>query len=156
MRAVGPLVDSIYDGGAEKLLRRLEQARDGYAIAHVVVPDARGIPVALAAEAMKGPAVRKLSTFWVAPSSRRRGYGALLLDHRISDWANSGIEAAHVTVRQSRADQLEGLFLPRGFERELVELNRYGDGRDEVVLSWRADSNELHSPAFTSSRLLAA
>lgn len=144
MTSVGPLVDSLYDRGAEKLLSRLEDARDGYAGAHVLTEGADGTPVALAAEATKGRRSRKLSTFWVAEHCRRRGYGSLLLETRINDWMHSGVEQAHVTVRKTRAEQLERLFLPRGFERTLVAVDRYGSGRDEVVLAWSANSRTSH------------
>ena len=136
MAAVGPLVDSLYDRGAQKLLSRLEDARDGYAVAHVLTEGPNGIPLALAAETTKGPRSRKISTFWVAEHYRGRGYGSFLLETRINDWTRSGVEQAHVTVRETRAEQLERLFLPRGFERRLVAVDRYGSGRDEVVLAW--------------------
>lgn len=157
MEAVGPLVDSLYTRGAEKMLRRLEDARDGYEIANVVV-DGLGAPLALAAEAKKGRAARKLSTFWVAQHARRRGLGAMLLDQRIEDWSDSGIDTVHVTVRASRAQQLERLFLPRGFQRALIELDRYGSGGDEVVLRWSVSTGVRHVAtmrAETSSSLVS-
>jgi GNAT superfamily N-acetyltransferase len=140
MRDVGPLVDSLYDAGAEKLLRRLQDARDGYARAHVVTSATGSDPIALAAEVQKGTARVKLSTFWVAPGSRRTGIGSLLLDQRLCDWQQRGVCSAAITVRRERAPELEALFVPRGFTQRLLVSARYGNDRDEVVLMWEGDA----------------
>jgi len=140
MSSVGVLVDHLYPSGALKLQERLCDALSGYASAHVVV-DTDNRPVALAAEAGKGRMNAKLSTFWVHPSVRGRGFGSALLDHRRQSWVKSGYDRVHVTVRKERAGELERLFLPRGFQRTLVVVDRYGEGNDEVVLTWRPDED---------------
>ena len=139
MLEVGPLVDSLYPMGAEKLLRRLEAVRDGYAYARLAIDRLSGAPVGLAAEVGKGDRARKLSTFWISPTHRRRGCGGLLLDDRIADWTRQSLACVHVTVRSSRAPALEQLFLPRGFQRKATESNRYGTGMDETTLLWSVD-----------------
>lgn len=137
MLSVGPLVDDLYPGGAGRLLSRLEDALAGYASATLAVSTFTGRPVGLASEVSKGRAVTKLSTFWVHPLMRRRGVGSALLRARIFDWERQDLSSVHVTVRADRAPELESLFLPNGFERVALEVGRYGDGRDEVVLQWR-------------------
>lgn len=135
MPTVGVLVDSLYPRGAEKLLARLEDALNGYAVAHVAEVSDFG-PVALASETLKGDSRVKLSTFWVHRRFRGLGIGSSLLDRRIEDWCLADRDHAIVTVREDRAAELERLFVPRGFSRIAVDLNRYGEGRSEVVLKW--------------------
>lgn len=144
---VGPLVDTLYERGAEKLLRRLEAARDGYASAHVVSRSPWGPPLGLAAEVGKGAGAQKLSTFWIAPNARSGGLGSLLLDHRIDSWIRSDMSRAYVTVRASRAAELERLFVPRGFRRVALDRGRYGELGDEVVLEWVPGSITTYSVA---------
>lgn len=137
MVRVGPLVEGLYPQGAAKLLARLEDSINGYATAHVAVSRLSANPLALASEVAKGKRATKVSTFWVDPETRRRGVGAQLLDSRIEAWLRSGQERVVVTVRESRAVELQSLFVPRGFERLALDLHRYGQDRSEVVLQWR-------------------
>ena len=76
MPTVGVLVDSLYPRGAEKLLARLEDALNGYAVAHVAEVSDFG-PVALASETLKGDSRVKLSTFWVHRRFRGLGIGGI-------------------------------------------------------------------------------
>ena len=85
MPTAGVLVDSLYPRGAEKLFARLEDALNGYAVAHVAEASNFG-PVALASETLKGDSCVKLSTFWVHRRFRGLGIGGSLLDRRIEDW----------------------------------------------------------------------
>ena len=117
MPTVGVLVDSLYPRGAEKLLARLEDALNGYAVAHVAEVSDFG-PVALASETLKGDSRVKLSTFWVHRRFRGLGIGGSLLDRRIEDWCLADRDHAIVTVREDRAAELERLFVPRGFSAE--------------------------------------
>lgn len=143
MSTVGLVVDLLYPQGASKLLHRLESALNGYATAHVVAaPNTR--PVALAAETAKESRNVKLSTFWVHPSMRQKGIGGLLLDNRIKEWTLSERDGAVVTVRECRASDLERLFIPRGFSRIATEIDKYGEGQNEVILKWRPSL--AHSP----------
>lgn len=134
------MVDSLYPNGGAKLYERLTDALDGRAQVHVLSDmssgSLHGLPVGLAAETPKGDHQRKISTFWVHPDFRGAGLGRMLLDHRIGQWLRSDIESAVVTVRAERAPELMRLFQPRGFVQTCVVTNRYGIGRDEVILSW--------------------
>lgn len=143
MRSVGPLVDSLYPNGAALLLRRLEDALAGYAVAHVVATIQMDCPIALAAEAFKGQRARKLSTFWVSPLWRRQGIGTLLIANRIHSWVSSNVDSVHVTVRRDRSRELMALLGPWGFESKATEVNRYGEARDETVLEWRPENLAL-------------
>lgn len=162
MRQVGPLVDSLYPQGAAKLLRRLEDARDGYASAHVVVPSPEALsnqtlptaaPLALVAEAAKGLCRVKISTFWVAPRARRLGLGSMLVDHRMQAWRRTGVERAAITVCRDRALEIEALFVPRGFDQRLVVPALYGAERDEIVLVWRGCQMKPQTSGPQRSRL---
>lgn len=137
MGTLGPLVDDLYPRGAEQLLKRLEDSIAGYATATIAVSSYSGRQIGLASEVLKGPCASKLSTFWVHPLMRRRGVGSRLLQSRILTWQELGLTSVHVTVRAHRAQELESLFIPSGFERVSLQVARYGEGRDEVVLQWR-------------------
>lgn len=151
MSSVGVLVDGLYPSGALKLQDRLTDALNGYASAHVVA-DAGNLPIALASETLKGRGSGKLSTFWVHPSARGRGVGRRLLRHRVSSWVAAEYERVHVTVRAERASELERLFLPHGFQRRLVVVDRYGEGQDEVVLMWRPEASWALAQPFVPRR----
>ncbi len=148
MPSVGALVDALYPRGATKLLARLEAALNGYATAYVTVAPGFG-PVALASETTKGRNSVKLSTFWVDPRFRGIGVGGGLLDHRIESWQRCDLNRAVVTVREERAHELEGLFVPRGFSRVATDLNKYGEGQNEVVLRWAGESTTTLRRALT-------
>ena len=139
MQSVGPLVDNLYPAGAAHLQDRLEDALAGDAYAHVVAPKGAGSPIALAAEASKGYRARKLGTFWVSPLWRRRRIGSLLISHRAQSWLSENIDAVHVTVREERSCELLALLSPWGFRSALLVLDRYGEGKNELVLQWRPE-----------------
>lgn len=155
MPTVGALVDSLYPKGAAKLLTRLEEALNGCATAHVAHLPRIG-PIALASETLKGCDRVKLSTFWVDPRFRGIGVGGSLLDHRIGDWEQRDLSMAVVTVREERAAELEGLFIPRGFSRVATDINKYGEGQNEVILRWVCGNAATHSQAFMRCGLHAA
>ena len=131
MPTVGVLVDSLYPRGAEKLLARLEDALNGYAVAHVAEVSDFG-PVALASETLKGDSRVKLSTFWVHRRFRGLGIGSSLLDRRIEDWCLADRDHAIVTVREDRAVRSSGLLancsrpqqVRRGQERSGSEVGQ--------------------------------
>lgn len=156
MAHVGPLVDELYPQGAAKLLARLEDSINGYATAHVAVSRRSTTPLALASEVAKGKRATKLSTFWVDPKARRRGIGAQLLDNRIATWLRSGQERVVVTVCESRAAELQSLFVPRGFERLALDLHRYGPDRGEVVLQWRPPVSAIPVAPYNAAAALSA
>jgi GNAT superfamily N-acetyltransferase len=136
---IGGLVDTLYPSGGDLLLRRLEDALAGYATAHVV-DDGTGYPIALAAEVEKGRDAAKLSTFWVSPFRRRQGVGTALLNTVMSRWQHIEMARTHVTVRLSRAAELEALLAPAGFQHLGIARNRYGLGQHVLVLGWTPTS----------------
>jgi ribosomal protein S18 acetylase RimI-like enzyme len=150
MRCVGPLVDSLYPAGAILLLRRLEDALAGYALAHVAALDTTDTPIAVAAEAPKGGHYRKLSTFWVSTHWRRQRVGSLLIEHLVHSWLTDDVNSVHVTVREDRSQELTALLRPWGFRSENVVYERYGEGRDELVLRWNP-YHLAHRPASACS-----
>jgi GNAT superfamily N-acetyltransferase len=138
MESIGPLVDALYPAGAARLFCRLEDALAGHATAYVVATRA-DTPIALAAEAPKGGQARKLSTFWVSPVWRRRGIGSKLIAHRVHSWLSQEVISVHVTVRQKRSLELIALLGPWGFGSAFIDLDRYGEGENELILIWRSE-----------------
>jgi GNAT superfamily N-acetyltransferase len=154
---VGPLVDELYPRGTEKLVARLEASLN-YRSEAFVAFDWRWprLPLALASEKSKGKATLKLCTFWVDPRMRRRGVGRFLLAERVSDWLDRDVTSVHVTVRAQRARPLEALFGQLGFRRIAVDLGRYGQAQDEVILQWRPEWSPLgHSASLQAAQPIA-
>lgn len=150
MRTVGVLVEDLYPQGAAKLQERLEDALNGYAVAHVVRTRRSSRAIALASEVQKGSSGTKLSTFWVHPVMRGRGVGRALLGHRIDDWRRAATPLVTVTVREERSPELERLFLPHGFNRAALVTDLYGETKSEVILQWVLDESQ------SASRSIAA
>lgn len=142
MGTVGVLVDELYPRGAAKLQERLEDALNGYALAHVVRARRSGKPIALASEVQKGASGTKLSTFWVHPVMRGRGAGKALLSSRIEGWQRAAAPLVTVTVREERSPELERLFVPCGFNRVDLVRDLYGEEKSEVILQWVLDTSQ--------------
>jgi GNAT superfamily N-acetyltransferase len=139
MPTVGVTVGRLY-GDAENFAERLERSAfrrfGGYVVADVA---RSSYPIALSSEKEKGHSCLKLCTFWVHPSWREQGVGTFLLGSRVEAWVRRDIQRAHVTVRASRSASIESLFSTVGFRKIATDLNRYGEGEDEVVLQWRPE-----------------
>jgi ribosomal protein S18 acetylase RimI-like enzyme len=97
-----------------------------------------------AIETPKGEHLVKLSTFWVAPWARRRGVGSQLLGRLVLRWQQADLESAWVTMGLYESDDLMGLMVPHGFEAIGLALDRYHQGRAELVLGWHADRFGAH------------
>jgi len=137
-RTVGTIVDELYPDGREKLMAKLF-ANIALGRHSFVVSIGEQI-VAYAAETPKPGGRLKLSTFWVREDSRRRGIGRLLIEYLVERWLAAGTAAVHVTVRAGREQELLGLLSEFGFTQVALVPDRYGRGRDEVVLLWTKES----------------
>lgn len=137
---LGKTVDVLYPNGRAVMLDRLENSLHAGTGAIVAASMASPwVPIALASETTKGHRRAKLCTFWVSSTWRRRGVGRLLLEHRVADWVRTDMESLHVTVRCGHEVGLQRLMEPYGFRQVAVDLSRYGDGEDEVVLQWKPE-----------------
>jgi N-acetylglutamate synthase-like GNAT family acetyltransferase len=123
----------LYPSGDAWLSRRLDDVVQGRA--HCSLREQDGRVIAAAITTPKGPQVVKLSTFFVAEDCRHRGVGAGLLDSVLGDVDRAGVREIYVTVAHHLAAPLAELFLPRGFIPCALEIDRYGQGRHELVLT---------------------
>jgi len=138
MRRAGPTVAGLYPRGAELLESTLLDALNRYASAHVVVGNSQW-PAALICEKPKGDKRVKVSTFWVDPAARGSGVGRLLAHSRFAEWRRLELEEVYGTSRQYRTPAVSRVFRPLGFSTVHTAEDRYGEGRHEDVLQWRAD-----------------
>jgi len=145
LRALTPVVDSLYPRGSQLLAARLDDAVHGKARCTVAIANAS--VAALAVESPKGSRQLKLSTLWVAPHYRCCGLGTALIKRLRNRWLLTDVERVHLTACTTCVCELLALLERFGFRHQAVELNRYGEGRDEAVLIWRPEycEPEAHS-----------
>jgi ribosomal protein S18 acetylase RimI-like enzyme len=150
--AVGHTVDDLYPEGLKKLARRFDDARAGRACGHVLL--ASGCVAGYAMESPKGSGVIKLSTFWISPTTRRRGFGRGIASTLVLGWLDRCVERAYLTARVGLDRALLSTLAPLGFEKIAVVPDRYGEGCDEAILEWRPERapDELWL-AFHASRI---
>lgn len=141
LRDLGPVLTATYPRGSIWLNARLADIADGHARGAVSI-DRTGLQ-GITIETPKGANQSKLSTIWVAPRARGRGLGGGLADRCVQSWIDRDIEQAWVTVASELAPALEGLLLGRGFRVTAFQADRYGPGRDEVVLTWSKATAEV-------------
>lgn len=123
-----------YPGGASWLRSRLRDVDAGAARCHVHIDGDALVGVAI--ETPKGPQRLKLSTLWVAPDARERGFGSALARHCVAGWRREGIERVHITASEEALPGVAAILEPLGFRPAAVETDRYGPGRHETVLVW--------------------
>lgn len=123
----------------EKLLARLEDMLNRYAVAHVVEITLLG-PVFRASGTSKRLVDVRLSVFWAHRQFHGLDIGGNFLDLIIEDWLRSNHDHVIVTVCEDRAVGQEKLFVFRGFLRISMTLDKYGKSENEVVLKWANDS----------------
>jgi hypothetical protein len=137
LSAIGATVDSLYPLGRAKLTDRCLDAISGRASGTVVLQD--GHVHAFSMESPKGAGRVKLSTLWVHPHVRERGICRALIAHLCQGWLRLGIVNVYLTVRQGIHEPMLRALSDFGFKLEVVVPDRYGAGRNEVVLSWEPD-----------------
>jgi len=133
-----PRLASTYPGGLEWLDGKLHAARDGLVTCLVATLANRAIGVLI--ESPKGARAAKLSTLAVAAPFRRLQIGTQLVAIRKSVWCMNEIEKIHVTMEADLAPSVGPFFARFGFTETAWCVDRYGPGRDELVMSWRPDS----------------
>ncbi len=128
------VVDARYPGGFDWLDRRLDDVWFGRARCTVI--RAHGFVMGAAIEMPKGHHRLKLSTLWVAPGFRRRGAGTALVDLLVSRWRRHDIDDVWVTTDLARCEELLPAVTRVGFSPRALGIDRYGEGRCEVVYGW--------------------
>jgi ribosomal protein S18 acetylase RimI-like enzyme len=144
---LAPAISHLYPGATDWLDRKL--CLDDRNETDVLTAMVGSEIVGLAISTSKGRRSRKLSSIWVPPQHRRLGYGSLLSQHVIARWTESGAESGYVTVAEQSLREVEALLNPLGFTFLCTDRERYGEQRDEHVLSWSADR---FSPPASVSR----
>jgi ribosomal protein S18 acetylase RimI-like enzyme len=145
-------VDDLYPEGLEKLARRFDDARAGRACGHVLLASRRVAGYAM--ESPKGGSAIKLSTFWISPTTRRRGFGRGLASALVLGWLYRCVARAYVTARCGLDDALLSTLTPLGFEKIAVVPDCYGEGCDEAILEWRPErAPDEFWLAFHASRI---
>lgn len=147
LRDLAPVLDTGYPDGGRWLARRLGDVDRGAASCQLIRDRDRLIAITI--ETPKGAGRRKLSTIWVADHARGRGLGARMLDRRRLDWLDTGIEHVWVTTGGVSVHSVCGLVVRRGFTPVAVEIDRYGEARDEHVFSWSPDRDSLSKTTGT-------
>ena len=137
---VGDVIERLYPGGVEWLDRKLHtQARDPTSV-RCTLAEAGSTLLGLTIETVKGMGLTKLSTIWVNDSVRGRGIGTKLIDACVANWMRERRSETYVTVSLQLVEVVARLLVPAGFFLRAVEPNRYGRGRDEVILTWTPES----------------
>jgi ribosomal protein S18 acetylase RimI-like enzyme len=90
-------------------------------------------------ETPKGAGTLKISTIWVEPRFRSYGAGHYLLEQARWRWIREGLSYVYVTADLTTAPLIQPLFQKTGFTPEAISYGRYGEQRDELVLSWRPE-----------------
>lgn len=123
----------LYPGGDVWLRRRLGDALIGRARCTVV--ESGGELAGVAIETPKADGRLKLSTFLIADEYRNCGIGGAFIRTLHDRWAREGIEQVHVTVAEQNHHQVKRVFEPVGFLTVAHEIDRYGAGRNEFVMT---------------------
>lgn len=139
MTTVITLGDSTHFGKWRKLLARLEDTLNRYAVAHMTEITLLG-PVVRASETSKRLVDVRLSAFWVHRQFHGVDIGGNFLDLLIEDWLRSNHDHVIVTVCEDRAAGQEKLFVFRGFLRISMTLDKCEKSENKVVLKWANDS----------------
>ena len=124
---------SLYPDADEWLDRRLDDIEGGHGRCLTIWANRalRGIMI----ETEKGPAARKISTFYLHASIRRSGIATRLLETRVEEWHSTGIRMVYITMPTNSLHLFDTLLTSHGFARGQASPDRYGEGRDEITYS---------------------
>jgi ribosomal protein S18 acetylase RimI-like enzyme len=134
VQLVADVLERLYPTGGEWLERKQRSfEREG---ARCTLAEVGSTLLGLTIESVKGLGRCKLSTIWVNEPARGRGIGTALLDSCLVGWRRELLNEAYVTVSLQVVGVVALLLVPKGFQLRALERDRYGAGRDEVVLAW--------------------
>ncbi|NWJ70759.1 hypothetical protein HX744_09535 [Pseudonocardia sp. ICBG1122] len=128
----------LYPGGADWLVRRLDEVRSGGPVCTLI--ELSGNLAGVSIETPKSLSSIKLSTFFIDDRFRRQGLGLFLARSLVNRWRAIGVNFSYVTVAHTRSEALLSCLGAVGFEYADTEPHRYGEGRHEVILQWRDSS----------------
>jgi len=127
----------LYPGGHTWLDRRLHEVLDKKARCTIVLFST--VRAGLLIESPKAKGTLKISTIWVDPRFRHYGAGSYVLNQARARWIREGMSYVYVTADLATAALILPLFQRTGFKTEAISYERYGEQRDELVLSWRPE-----------------
>ena len=140
VQLVADALERLYPTGGEWLDRKL-RSLDGGGV-RCTLAEVGCTLLGLTIETVKGLGRRKLSTIWVNEAVRGKGIGTALIDSCLANWRRELLKEAYVTASLQVVEAVALLLVPAGFQFRALELDRYGIGRDEVVLAWSSASRE--------------
>lgn len=123
----------LYPAGDTWLDRRLDDVLAGRARCTLVEVD--NVVAGVAIETPKAFDRIKLSTFLIAEEYRNAGVGGSLIRFLHGRWVHDAVGQVHVTVAEHHHDQVRRAFAPVGFLTVAHEVDRYGPGRNEYVMT---------------------
>jgi ribosomal protein S18 acetylase RimI-like enzyme len=142
---LGPVISALYPAGDIWLARRLNDVESGSARCSIVTWSGSEL-LGAAIETPKEKGRLKLSTLWVDQTWRGCGLGKHLLLAARQRWLSSELELVNLTAEASVAGAMAALLARAGFRLECIDRDRYGEGRHEVVFTWRPDTDPLAAP----------
>jgi hypothetical protein len=127
------VLPELYPEGGAWLDRRLDDVLAGRARCTLVEVD--DVVAGVAIETPKAFDRFKLSTFLVADEYRNAGVGGSLIRFLHGRWVRDAVGQVHVTVAEHHHDHVRRAFAPVGFLTVAHEVDRYGPGRSEYVMT---------------------
>jgi len=139
---VADALERLYPTGGEWLDRKLRDHDIDRGSVRCTLAEVGSTLLGLTIETVKGLGRTKLSTIWVNESVRGRGIGTKLIDSCLANWRRELLKETYVTASLQVVEVVALLLVPAGFHFRALEPDRYGAGRDEVVLVWTPDGEE--------------
>jgi ribosomal protein S18 acetylase RimI-like enzyme len=136
VKQVAEVLERLYPTGGEWLDRKLRAHESDPSNVRCTLAEVGSTLLGLTIETVKGLGRTKLSTIWVNEAVRRRGIGTRLIDSCLANWRRELLRETYVTASIQVVEVVALLLVPAGFHLRALEPDRYGDGRDEVVLAW--------------------
>lgn len=127
------VLPELYPDGDTWLQHRLDDALAGRARCTLV--EVGNAVAGVAIETPKALDRLKLSTFLIADEYRNGGVGGAFIRFLHHRWVRERIDQVHVTVAGRHHGQVQRAFEPVGFLTVAHEIDRYGPGRDEYVMT---------------------
>ncbi|OMB93219.1 hypothetical protein A5732_16850 [Mycobacterium colombiense] len=144
VQALLAVLPQLYPNGDTWLQRRLDGALAGRARCTLVEVDE--VLAGVAIETPKAPGRVKLSTFLIAAEYREAGVGSAFIRFLRDRWVSERLDQVYVTVAESHHAQVQRVFEPVGFLTVAHELDRYGPGRNEYVMTCLLSEDHRHCP----------
>jgi ribosomal protein S18 acetylase RimI-like enzyme len=132
---------TLYPNGGQWLDARLTDAYEGRA--RCTLATVQGLLAGVLIETPKGRQALKLSTVYVGPTYRMIGIGSRLIQHARNLWYRDDPQHVYVTVAAEGTTGVDAFFRAQGFRDIDISTDRYGIGRDELIMSWQPSHFQL-------------